>query len=434
MRKISINNPVFDSYITDISTDYSSGTIVTVRNNVSFAADDLGVFGNPTEEPTELKKISSISTAVTLNLASALNFAHNKGTPVYKSIWDNVSIEGRSSSAGVFAELTQSAIQWDNPRSKTVYFHSSGDDNWQYRFRFYNSVTTTYSEYSPTLTGAGFTKDQVGYIIKEARRIAGDKDGRIMKTEELIRSLVRAKNIIRAHNPRFWFWKVNGFNTSVSIAATASIAVYSLSSITNFGVLDGIEYRYNSGETDIKYFMRRKDDAEFLLLTRDLNRGTNDYPRLYRLLPEDSSSTKGYFEIENKMKTSNVGTFYINHYKEETDYDSVDDTTNIVFPEILVDYLVSEIHATKGNQKQADKYYRLFTGPEGRQKTLPGVNSEPLSGIALLDDLDRQYKIAQGQPRSLWRFRGQKAISRLYGSPNVASRDYIRENYFDGVE
>ena len=431
MREIRIENPELNSYITDISSDYSSGTAVTVRNNISFAADDLGVFGNPTEELTELKKISSISGSVTLNIASALSFAHNKGTPVYKSIWDQVSIEGRSSSSGIFAELTQSAIQWDNPNGKTVYFHSAGTDSWQYRFRFYNTVTATYSEYSPTLGGTGFAKNEVGYLIKEARRTAGDKEGRIMGIDELIRSLVRAKNIIRAHNPRYWFWKVNGYNSSKSVAATAGNAVYSFSSITDFGTLDTIEYQYNSGGTNTKYLLRRRNDAEFLRIARDLNRPNDDYPRVYRLLPPDSSSTKGYFEVNNKIKSDGVGTFYINYYKEETDYNSLDDTTNIIFPEILIDYLVAEIYATKGNSTQADKYYKYFTGPENREKTLA---LEKLSGIALLDELDKQYKIAQGQPRQIWNFRGQKAIGNLYGRRTISNADYMRENYFDGFE
>ncbi len=431
MRKITVDNPVLDSYITDISSDYSSGTAVTVRNNNSFAANDLGVFGSPKDELTELKKIDSIAGSVTLNIASALNFAHGKGTQVYRSLWDFIEIEGRSSSAGVFALLTQSGIQWDNSKGKTIYFHSAGDDNWEYRFRFYNSVTTTYSEYSPTLSGLGFIKDQVGYLIKEARRVAGDHEGRIMTIDELIRSLVRAKNIIRAHNPRYWFWKVNGAQSSKTIAATAGNSVYSLSLITDLGVMDTIEYRYTSGATDLRYMLRRFADAEFLVYTRDQNRPDDDYPRLYRLLPADASSSKGYFEIENGILTSNVGTFYINYYKEETDYNSVDDTTDLVFPEILVDYLAAEIYATRGNQAQADKYYEMFTGPQGRQKTLPLRN---LTGIALLDELDRQYKTAQGQPRSIWRFRGQKAVPRLYGSRSIASSDHIREHYFDGYE
>lgn len=431
MRAIRIDNPVLNSYLTDVAEDYSSGVSLTVRSNNSFAANDLGVIGGPGEELTELKKINALSGNTILTLDSALKFAHNKGTPVYKSIWDFVEIEGRSTSAGVFAVITQSGIQWDNKDNRTIYFHSSGDDNWEYRFRFYNSVTTLYSEYSPTLTGAGFSKNQLGYIIREARRIAGDKNGDVMKIDELLRAATRAKNIIRAHNPRFWFWKVDGYQNSKSVAATAGNNIYSLASITDLGVINYIEYRYASGSTDEKYVMREKPDAEFLSLTRDLNRPQDDYPRCFRLLPRNSSSDKGYFEVENEIKNSGVGTFYVSYYKEETDYNSVDDETDIIMPEILEDYLIAEIYRTKGNDAKADQYYKLFAGPEQREKTLA---LEELTGIALLDELDKQYKSTQGQPRQIWRFRGQKAMSRLYGSRSRSNADDIRENYFDGYE
>ena len=131
MRRISVPNPSIDTtYRTYVNSDYSSGTTLTVASNVSFAPDNLIIVGNPREELTELKKVSTIATTVTLNLASGLNFAHPKGTPVYRVIWDFISIEGRSSSAGVFAELTQSPIQWDNEDGLTLYYHSDGSNSW----------------------------------------------------------------------------------------------------------------------------------------------------------------------------------------------------------------------------------------------------------------------------------------------------------------
>jgi hypothetical protein len=428
MREIKIHNPVLNSYITDLSEDYASGTTLNVRSNNSFAADDLSVVGNPTEEYTELKKISALSGNQILTLASALKFSHNKATPVYKTLWDYVEIEGRSTSGGVFAVLTQSPIQWDSKTNKTIYFHSAGTDTWQYRFRFYNSVTAAYSEYSPTLSGSGFTRFQAGYLIKRARRLAADKEGRVLTTDELLEALRDAKYIIRAHNAKYWFWKVDGYKNNKSVSATAGNNTYSLASITDLGTVDYIEYRYTQGSVDEKYLLRKKGDPEFLSLTRDLNRPQNDHPTMYRLLPADDSSDKGYFEIENEMQTDSVGTFYISYYKDESDFDSIEDETSIVIPEILIDYLTAEIYATKGNETAAETYRKRFYGPQGRRKT---SNFDDLTGIALLDELDRQYKKSQSQPISIWNFRGQKAMSRFYGNRSMLSNDERRERYFD---
>jgi len=428
MRAIRIDNPILNSYLTDVSVDYSSGVSLSVRSNNSFAADDLIVVGRPGDELTEQKKVSSLSGNETLTLLSTLKFAHNKTTPIFKSLWDFVSIEGRSSSAGVFAELTQSPIQWDNKDYKTIYFHQAGTDSWQYRFRFYNSVSTTYSEYSDTLLGSGFTKFQMGYIIRTARQVAGDRKGEVMTTEELLRSATNAKNIVRAHNAKFWFWKVDGYKNNKSIAGVSGQTVYDLDVFSDLGVVNYIEYKYTNGSSSQKWVLRNKPDVEFLQYTRDLTRPGNDFIHFFRLLPPDSDSTKGYFEVESAPINSGVGTFYVSYYKEEDDYVSVEDSTAIIIPQILQDYLTAEIYKAKGLDAQAERYYKLFAGPEQREKTLA---LEELTGIALLDELDKQYKKTQSQPRSLWKFRGQKAVSRMYGSRAFLDRDTYRENYFD---
>lgn len=431
MREIRIGNPVLNSYVADLAADYSSGLSVTLRSNNSFSPSDLAVFGNPTEELTELKKILALVGITGVTLDSTLNFQHNKGTPVYKTLWDFVEIQGAPSSISSFTVLTLSPIQWDSKSSRTIYFHSTGTDAWQYKFRFYNSVTNTYSEYSPTLVGSGLTRFQAGYIIKQAREKARDVGGKAMTTDELLEELTAAKYNIQAHNAKYWFWKVNGFNSGVSIPALTTTSVYSFSSISNFNDLDSIEYKYTNGATIERYMLRKKTDSEFLSNVRNANRPANDFPRIFRLLPPDANSTKGYFEVETPLQNSGVGVFYINYYKDEPDFTGIDSATSVIIPEILRDYLIASIYASKGNDAMFDKYMDRFTGPQNRKKTQGIVR---LSGIALLDELDRQHKVSQGQPKSVWNFRGQKAMTRLFGSRRINNPDYVRENYFDGVD
>jgi hypothetical protein len=428
MRRISIDNPRVDNtFITDLSADYVAAALAaTIRSNVSFQSNDLAIFGNPGEELTELKKISSLSGSTGFVLPSALNFAHNKGTPIYKVLWDFVSIEANYGAGWVV--ITASSIQWDSKNNKTIYFDANGTSTTSYRFRFYNSATTSYSEYSPTLTGAGYTKFQIGYHIKRARVVAGDKQEKYLTTDELLQSATRAKNIIRAHNPKYWFWKVDGYKANKSIVATSGNSVYTLANMEYFGTLAYIEYQYNANARNEKWVLEKKENIEFLKLTGNLNRADNDFPRCYRLLPPDASSPYGYFEVENEIQSNSVGTFYISFYKEEPDYDDVADTTAIIMPEILQDYLIAVIYEAKGNEAMAKKYYDSFTGPQAKKKT-SGI--EALTGIALLDQLDQQYNKAQSQPQSLVRFRGQRGYRNFYGNRSTSNPDLDRENYFD---
>ena len=395
---------------------------MTVKNNASFAADDLIVVGEPTEELTEGKQVSSVSSTTTINLSSALNFSHAKGTSVYKVVWNFVSIERKTSAAGTFAEITQSGIQWDSKTNETIYYDRDATNAYQYRFRFYNSVTATYSEYSGTVTGAIPTRSSVQFMVDMARKIGGDPERKIVSDDELIRVFNRGQDIIYSHNQKYWFLYVDTFELgSGSVAATTGAGRYSLGSLSPFGHLSGIKYRYNSGGTDTIYQMRRISEAEFDRLDSDQNTTDDNWPQVYKLIPADSSSANGYIKVTPDIKDSSVGTFYPLYYEKMSDLDTMDDMTQVPLPDLLIDYGISFIYRVKGNEKKADLYEKNLVS--NRENVVP-------SGLSMLDKLDMQQKIAVGQPSSISRFRGQKAMTRLYGNRYPQSPDYRRENYF----
>ena len=251
-RRVTIGNPSVDNtYRTFISSAYSGGLTLSVLSNVSFATNDLTVFGEPGEELTELETISSITGKTTITVAAALDFSHPKDTPIYRVNWNFVDLEGRSSSSGTFATLTLSPIQWD--KLNTVYYHSDGTDTWQYRFRFYNSITATYSEYSPTIAGSGFTRSSVGYMIRQVRQIANDLDGRVAGDRAIIRFFNMGQDIIRGVK-RDWSWLKVSDNTTTT---TASTKRYGLpTNIGNTGNVSDIRYRYDDGTNDIIYQLK----------------------------------------------------------------------------------------------------------------------------------------------------------------------------------
>src|SRR3990167_4613588 len=424
MRRIAINNPsVETTYRTSLTADYASGTTLPVASNVSFAANDLIVLGNPREEYAELEQLSSLTGITTLTLASALNFSHSKNTPIFRVVWDFVSIEYRSSSSGTFAEITQSPIQWDNEDGLTIYFHCAGNDSAEYRFRFYNSATVTYSEYSPVLTGATPERNTVRFMIDEVRKIVDDLEGQIVSDAEIVRLLSRAQEIIYTHNPKYWFLYVDTYELgSGSIAATTNEDVYSLNSLTRFGHLDSIRYRYQSGNDHIIYRLREVSAPEFDRLDGDQNMTDDNWPQIYKRIPADASSSNGYFKITPDIKDSSIGTFYPNYYEKMADLAAVSDITQVPLPFLLEDYAIAYIEKIKGNESKARIYEEslVTSNPDRTPK-----------GLAMLDELDAQQKRSVGQPQSLFRYRGQKGIRRLYGNKFVGmSMDRYREDYF----
>ena len=430
MRRVRIQNPLLDkTYKTFIASDYvpaTNTTTLTVLSNVSFSPNDLLVIGNSTEEMTEIKKLNSVSSTTSMMIASQLNFSHQKGTSVYKSLWDNISLERRASSSAVWSEITQSAIQWDNDRNETVYYDSNGIDTSQYRYRFFNSVTATYSEYSPTLTGAGFNRQQVGYISREIRSIVNDKERKIVTDDEIVRLLNKAQDIIYSHNPRYFFLLVDVYQAGTGIAATAATNVYSLLTYTTYGHLETVRYQYNSGGTNQIYHLEKKSSVEFDRIAGDLTLTDDDWARCYKLLPADSLSSNGYIQIFPKTKNTGVGTLYPNYYEKMAALDTVDDETQVPLPNLLEDFAISQIEKIKGNETKAKIYENFFFGPADRREGF-----EDVTGIKLLDQLNAAQIQAAGQPRSLWNYKGQNAIYRLYGNYASQNHDYIKENYMD---
>lgn len=427
MRRIRIQNPILDkNYKTQLAADYSSGVGLTVINNAAFAADDILVVGEPSEEKTEGKtKLSSIATSTGMTISSALNFSHGKGTAIYKTLWDKLSIESRSSSLGTFAEIAEINIQWDNHNNETVYYDSNGNDNYEYRFRFHNSDASTYSEYSPTLGGTGFSRESVGYMIREIRKIVNDLEKKIVSDNEIIRFLNRAQDIVYAHNPRYFFLKVDTYKDSDGIAATAGEDVYSLAQYETLGHIDVVRYKYESGNVERLYTLEKKQDLEFDALTTDLNRGNDDWVACYKLLPRDSSSDKGYLQIDPAPTNTGVGTLYPKYYEKMANLDSVEDETQVPMPDILEDFAISQIERVKGNEAKSQQYLELFLGPKDQRGGF-----ENITGLKLLDKMDNAQKDAVGQPRQLWSYKGRRALSRTLGNPRM-NRDNIKENYMD---
>lgn len=433
MRRISIENPAVDrTYKTYIDSDYSSGVSLTVKSNTSFSANDLIITGEPTEELTELKKVNGLSGSTILTLASGLTFAHSKGNPVYKVVWDYVSIESKSSSAGNFALLSLSPIQWDSKTNETIYFDSNGTNSYHYRFRFYNSVTGLYSEYSGTVTGTPPTRDVVQYMIDNVRKIAGDMERKIASDDEIIRIFNQAQDIIYAHNPKYFFLKVDTFETgSGSIPATTSSKVYSLADLTNYGELAMIKYNYVSGATNNIYPLRQLDEVEFDRQDMDQNISARDWPEVFKLLPADDDSDNGYFKITPTILTTGVGTFYPVYYQKMADLTTVTDSTLVPLPFLLENLAIGYIFRIKGNEAKAQIYeaYIIETAVTIRGRT---IITQP-KGLEMLDKMDTARKHAVGQPRQVWNFRGQKAINRLYGNRrglDVSSWDRLKEDYF----
>jgi hypothetical protein len=423
VRRVRIPNPnVRRSEKTFLDSDYTAGVALTVVRAIGFQDNDYVVVGEPGEDKTEQKDVTGITGNSQIDISSALRFAHNKGTVVYRSEWNAVQIERRADADSSFSLISTTTLQWDKP--DTLYIDTASTSGSDYRFRFINQAASLESEYSPTLDEGGFTNNQIGYMIQEVRDVINDPDRKIVKDHEIIRFLNKAKNIIRAKRHDWYFWEKEDQG---SITTTASTRKYNLDTISEtMDYVKDVRFRDATGNSTLLYHLRFISELEFDQKEIDQDETDNDSLVYYTIAPPDSSSSSGYIRVDPAPASASQQ-FYIRYYEPDADYNDVADTTSIPIPSILEDYAVFRCEQIKGDERKAKIYRDLFYGPSDRRGT-----SDDLTGIRLLEKMHNGRLIPQGKPRVLKKYIGRRIGSRLYGNRFV-DRDWIAENTFHGI-
>jgi hypothetical protein len=425
MRRLRIPNPdLTKSEKTYLDLDYASGigTTLTVLNNYGFANYDIAIIGEVGEEKSESKNVTSQTGNTVINIGGVLKFSHNKGCIVYRYEFDQVEIYRYRASAWTL--ISTSNLQWD--KRETIYVDANGLSTDAYRYRFVNSASSNTSDYSPTVLATGFTRNQVGYMIREVRRILGDAERRFVSDEEIIRQFNRAQDVVKAIRPNWWFLrKENSQMTTVATTRKYGLLTY----LSDMNYIDSVRYKYLSGNVNNIYHLTKLSLVELDYLVRDGNQVGDNWPSSYTIEPPDSVDTVGYLTIDKPPLTSGLGTFYIRYFKNMTDLDDVADATDIPIPSILEDFALAYGFRVKGDEVRAGIYERRFWGPQAGHNVSTSDKSREKTGLRLLELMQNAKGRAVGQPESLKSWRGRSAIRKLYHSSSL-NRDELHTNYY----
>ena len=387
---------------------------------MNFSDNNIAVIGNVGDELTEQEDVTGVSGDTSITLSAALAFDHNKGTPVYISEWDQVNIE-RNDGSG-FSSIIVIDIQWD--KLETIYSDTNGSSTATYRFRFYNSAAQIYSEYSPSISGGGFDRNQVGAMILNVRKKIRDPNREKISDSYIIQLLGDAQTTISGIRHDWWFLKVDIFEGGTSITAVAGQRKYDLDVYTDFNYLHRIRYHFAPSTNNLLYDLIPKPDEEFDRFMQDRAATNNDNVLYFKQSPPDSNSDVGYF-IVYPVPSTTAGIFYPIYFKKMNTLNDIADETNIPFPEVLEDYASWQIHEELGNEDEAKRYKNRFFGNPPR-----GFLQQEVTGLALLQTYQRNRNMPTNFPRSLVRYRGRRQARNYYGE-GLVGNDYYKENYQD---
>ena len=171
---------------TFLSADEAAAqTTLSVDNGTGFSANDYVVLGQIGQETAEIVLVSGQSD--TTLTTGATKFAHPRGTKVTFIPFNQVVPE-RSTDSGVnYSALSAISLRAD---SLETYLQRASDASTDYyRFRFYNSTSTNYSQYSDGVIATGFADNSVWSIKRRALSGMGEKVGDTITDEFLNESL-----------------------------------------------------------------------------------------------------------------------------------------------------------------------------------------------------------------------------------------------------
>jgi len=421
-RRLKFANPdLTSSEVTYLTADYTTGTTLTVAYNAVFANDDFVVIGLMGNEKTEAIDVTNTVGATDVSISANLQFPHQSGTPVYRSEYNRIEISGDSGSG--WSVLSTIDIQWD--KTKTIYVHQGGTNADSYRFRFYNSASGNYSEYSPTITGAGFNKTQLGYRIDKIRKEINDPEGQMISTDKLIDLYDEAKDIVKGMRNDWWFWRKTDNGTITTTAATRQYDLDTIS--TKIEYVKDVRYRDASTANVELYPLSYKGTLEFDDLVKDVtNPEEDDSLTCYTIDPPDDNSTSGYLSVYPLPETTNAGSFYIRYYEPDDTYNDVSDVITIPQPSILDHYVLSYCYNLRGELDRSRQERSLFYGPTNFRK-----RTEQPTGIALLERIQGNKFEPTSKPKVLKRFRGRNYYQNTQGNSRSSSAwDAHKEKYF----
>lgn len=407
-KTIKVKNPLLpmneDTFLT---AKYTSGTNLTVKNNEGWADNDIVVVGQPGDEKTEQGLVSGVSGNTTITLDSALKFDHPIDTPLFRSSWNQISLE-RKPSGGAYAVISEGLqnIEWDEKDGFTKIPVAAGVDADTYKWRFYNSLSTTYDDYSGELPGTGLTQAYVGSLI-EAVRYFGKIPANLGITDaQILKSLNRGQMQVDTMAPdgRWWFALTEDTN-STRVQSVANTFQYDLTS--NFRSMDVVKVL---DENNMKYnlsFVPLIEFDSYKVSNADTGTHSNNV-RFWTLLPPDSSNTVGYFGVHSTPEDTSLY-FYRRYWRFLPTLTTFASQTLIPLPETLLNYALFELWKLRQDRDNSLFYYQQFT-----------------ENVNMLKRLNRR-QVGQAE---IQRFRGQRGYSRMFGELNPTSLDQAREDYW----
>ncbi len=196
----------------------SGATSLTVKNITSFADGDILVLGEFGNEGAEIVYISGTPSGSTITLASATVFPHSASSPVVVLDFNQVEFSHAVTVAGSKTVLATVDIVVDTP-DFTRYQDNTYTTGY-YFIRFYNSVTSLFSDYSDPIPVSGYGLWSARTIIDDALNQINKKTSEVLSDSFAFQQIDNCQTEVLSELKRWSF--MQKFDTIIGQLSTGS--------------------------------------------------------------------------------------------------------------------------------------------------------------------------------------------------------------------
>jgi len=326
---------------------------LVVQNASGFSAAQYVVIGEPGQEQTEIRSISSIS-GNTITLGSNLGFTHSENTKITYIKYNQVKFYRSDTESGTYTLQTTKDIAIGEPH--TLYDDPTGASTHYYKIRYYDSTSATLSPYSSAMSATGFVRYALIAIQNALFKKFGDKKETFLDRDEITDWISEWKdecvNQLAENNEK-------QFTTNQILTGDTTGEV---SLPDTFKKIQKVEMAFDGVSTHRKRAtmidVKDVDDVNVTYSEDDPKWYFDNYKLGHR--PKGTTSLKIYVK-------------QVTHYADlSNDSDTLPRPLRF-YTHNLMDWLMHKAHEKDGNESKSDRYYMKFTN--GLEKMIENENN-----------------------------------------------------------
>lgn len=352
MKTLTISNAELleNAYDTSLSSGATSGgSTLTVYSIANIAVDNVLLIGEFGQEGSEIINTHATTSpsGTTVTLVTTLTKSHPKDTKVYVIPYDQAQFYHAVTSTGDKTLLSTSDVNEES--TETIYKDTTYTSGY-YFTRFYNSISTDYSDYSDAIPYGGYDSNMVGYIIDMAKTELKKEFTDVLTFDTLLNEVNACLRYIRGKLKR---WSnVQVFNYELD--ATLVEDDYTWTLPTDY-------YDPNSNRSLVQIWLEDQDNLtyvdkqEFDDIERDSVSGTPKYFTVY----------DGSVYITPKVHSDYAGdSIYMDYYTDISEVNSDTDEITLARHDMIKHWLkwqIRNITEKNGALDFSDGDWMMFT-------------------------------------------------------------------------